>query len=237
MRYCMGIMKASCLIFTAAFLITGCHHDTRNYEVGVVNLTQNQPFSPLAVVLHDSSYAPWTVGSSASQGLELLSESGDNSQFLDEAGENLSRKSLINAHGRMSRVSGEGLILPGESETVQTSVGGYEILLSLATMLVNTNDAYAGVEAFDISDLEVGEELTRLLTTYDAGTEGNSEMASSIPGPAAGGEGFNIVRDDVNYVTHHSGIVSTVDGYTDSALDQSHRFDNPAALLVVRRIE
>ncbi|PCI45318.1 MAG: hypothetical protein COB51_08990 [Moraxellaceae bacterium] len=237
MRYCMGILKGSCAVFAAAFLITGCHHDTRNYEVEVVNLTQNQPFSPLAVVLHDSGYAPWTIGSTASQGLELLSESGDNSQFLDEAAENLSREALINAHGRMSRVSGEGLILPGESEAVQTSVGGYEILLSLATMLVNTNDGYAGVEAFDISDLEVGEEMTRFLTMYDAGTEGNSELASSIPGPAAGGEGFNVARDDVNYVAHHPGVVSSVDGYTDSALDQSHRFDNPAALLVVRRIE
>ena len=38
---------------------------TQTYEVTVTNLSSNQPFSPLAVVLHDASYQGWSIGTSA----------------------------------------------------------------------------------------------------------------------------------------------------------------------------
>ena len=47
---------------------------TQTYRVTLTNLSANQPLSPLAVVLHQSSYAPWAIGSKASAGLELLAE-------------------------------------------------------------------------------------------------------------------------------------------------------------------
>jgi len=58
-----------------------------------------------------------------------------------------------------------------------------------------------------------------------------------VPGPAAGGEGFNVTRDDlVDRVTVHAGVVTRDDGLSTSALDVSHRFDNPVARIVVTRI-
>ncbi len=59
-----------------------------------------------------------------------------------------------------------------------------------ATRLVNTNDAFTGVNAGRIGDLEVGESKYSS-QPWDAGTEGNIETAATIPGPAGGGEGFN----------------------------------------------
>lgn len=224
-------------ISLGALLLAGCNLDTRSFEVRVVNLTENQPFSPLAVILHDANYAPWVVGSSASEGLERLSESGDNSLLLEQASENLSHRAQFNTRGRQSFVSGAGVISPGEEARVVTSKGGSDVLLSAATMLVNTNDGFAGASALDVSSLSVGDEVLRYLPVYDAGTESNSESPDAIPGPAGGGEGFNALRDDVDYVAHHPGVVSAVDGYVESALDQSHRFDGPVALLVIKRIE
>ena len=95
-------------------------------------------------------------------------------------------------------------------------------------MLVNTNDAFSGINAMELDDLKLGH--NRVVYTYalDAGTEANSELAGTIPGPADGGEGFNAVRDDVtSLVTYHGGVVSHDDGYTSSVLTESHRFDGP----------
>ena len=48
----------------------GSTPSTRSYEVSVVNLTNNQPFSPIAVISHTADYSPWSIGSAASAGLE-----------------------------------------------------------------------------------------------------------------------------------------------------------------------
>ena len=74
------------------------------------------------------------------------------------------------------------------------------MLLSAVTMLENTNDAFSGINAMNIMNLSVGESISMHLGSYDAGTEKNSEQKSTIPGPAAGGEGYNSNRDDVDFV-------------------------------------
>jgi hypothetical protein len=199
----------------------------QTYEVTVSNLSSNQPFSPLAVVLHDQSYQGWSIGTSASSGLELLSESGDNTQFLAEA----SDASVL------AVLSGDGIIVPGSSDRVELEINASsDVRLTLASMLVNTNDAFAGNSGLDLSSLALGDELMVRLPVYDAGTEGNNELVGTIPGPADGGEGYNSDRDDVDKVSRHSGVVSNVDGYTDSVLEQSHRFDSPIAQLVIKRL-
>ena len=81
----------------------------------------------------------------------------------------------------------------------------------------------------------MGESLRITAPAYDAGTEANSERAAGIPGPAAGGEGFNAVRDDEDFVRGHSGVVSSQDGLDDSVLTGAHRWDNPVFSLVVTR--
>jgi hypothetical protein len=104
-------------------------------------------------------------------------------------------------------------------------------------MLVNTNDAFSGFNAMDIANLEVGESISLRTGSYDAGTEKNSESMASIPGPAAGGEGYNEARDDVDFVAMHPGVVSMDDGLMSSALTQAHRFDNPTLAITFTRTE
>ena len=199
----------------------------QTYEVTVTNLSSNQPFSPLAVVLHDTSYQGWSIGTSATNGLEQLSENGDNTQFLAEA---------TNANV-LAVVSGDGIVAPGTSGSVELEINASsDVQLTIATMLVNTNDAFTGNGGLDLSSLELEDELMVRLPIYDAGTERNNELAGTIPGPADGGEGFNSDRDDVDVVSRHPGVVSNIDGYSDSVLEQSHRFDSPIAQLVVRRV-
>ena len=198
-----------------------------SYEVTVTNLSSNQPMSPLAIQLHNANFTAWQVGDAASVALEELAEGGDNSSVL-----------ALDASNVYSAVSGAGAIGPGMSDTITIESGEYsDINLTLTSMLVNTNDAFTGKTKLDLSELAVGDSQKLYLPVYDAGTEGNSELDGTIPGPADGGEGFNMARDDVDYVARHPGVVGVDHGYSESVLNSTHGFDSPVALLSITRTE
>jgi hypothetical protein len=76
--------------------------------------------------------------------------------------------------------------------------------------------------------MEPGDTQTVYTSAYDAGTEANSELAGTIPGPADGGEGYNPARDDwTPLVTHHGGVVGQQDTHPASVLTEAERFDGP----------
>jgi hypothetical protein len=217
-------------IMLIVFSFFGCSDSKSSkssYLISVTNLTNNQLLSPPAFILHDNEYAAWQIGTSASAGLEELAESGDPGPFLTEAADNM--------HVYASS-QGSSVIGPGNSENVEIEARrNTDTHLSFISMLVNTNDAMAGVLDASIGTLRINESITLYGISYDAGTEVNSETAESVPGPAAGGEGFNPVRDDTGFVAAHSGVVTAADGLLASALDESHRWQNPVVRLIVTR--
>lgn len=215
-----------------AALLAGCNHNDDkmvSYEVTVTNLSEGQPLSPPALILHRAGYHPWQVGSAASSGLEQLAEGGATTALLGEAAANPAVKTTA---------ADTAAILPGASSSVMIEGPRYgDIALSLATMLVNTNDGFTGLDAEPLAALAVHGSRSIAVMAYDAGTEANSETAATIPGPAAGGEGYNSTRDDRDTVGGHPGVISADDGLTGSALDASHRFDNPVARITITRLE
>ncbi|RCU50840.1 hypothetical protein EZV61_06795 [Corallincola luteus] len=220
----------------AVAVISGCSDDDddeivivdplmRSYEVEVVNLTANQPLSPVAALVHNETIQAWSLGDAALVPLEVMAESGDNSQ-------------LLAIEGLWASASGAGVIMPGASEMMVLSFEeGIDLNLTLATMLVNTNDAFTGVNGWGLEQLAVGDSWSTTTMAYDAGTEANSETAATVPGPAGGGEGYAATRDDIDRVYVHAGVVTADDGLTDSALNFSHRFDNPVMKVTITRTE
>ena len=202
----------------------------RAYSVSVINLTANQPFSPVAFIAHKEGYHAWVDGTAASNELEQLAEGGDNAALLAQASSDANY---------IGHYSGTAPIGPGGQENFQLTfdVTG-SASVSLVTMLVNTNDAYTGINGKSIEALDVGDSLTLLAPVWDAGTEANTEAAGTIPGPADGGEGFNASRSgDVDFVAFHPGVISQDDGLASSALNSTHRFDNPAARVIIVRTQ
>lgn len=193
-----------------------------SYQVTVTNLTNGQPVSPPAVVLHTNGYL-WELGGVASVELERIAEVGDSESFL--------------TLGNVS-AGGSGPILPGDQQTISVSIEDVtDAKLTIAAMLGNTNDAFTGISAWDLSQLDVGEGYTTVAGAYDAGTEANTETAESVPGPAAGGEGFNPTRDDTGFISMHPGVVSVDDGLSSSALTNQEKFDNPVVRIHIMRTE
>lgn len=221
------LLKLSALSLIPAFLI-GCGGDDEvaTYTVTITNTTHNQPMSPPAVVIYEGDTKAWNVGYAASHGLEVLAESGSPADFVSEA------------ESASATATGDGIVGPGASTSIQLeSTKTTSLTLTLATMLVNTNDAFTGVTAWNIGQLEVGESIKTLAPIYDAGTEFNDELAIYVPGPAGGGEGYSEGRETADQVTRHPGVVTQADGYAESALNESHKFDNGAILIVVERTE
>jgi len=224
----------------AATFLYGCSSDSTSsssstntssatpasYEIIITNLTGAQPVAPVAVVLHTSGYTAGAAGASASVALEKLAEGGDNAMLLSEA----------NAHAAvLTSAGGAGVLMPAASETISVSVNDNAgLLISVAGMLVNTNDGFAALSGLNISSLAVGESQVAFLPVFDAGTEANVETAATMPGQ--GGTGFDAARNDVGFISVHRGVVTADDGLATSALNDSHRFDNPALKVVIRRI-
>jgi hypothetical protein len=200
---------------------------TPTYTLRLTNLTANQPLSPVALVVHRPTLSLWETGDSASAALEVLAESGDPQPLVDGA---------AGEAATVLTLTGSGVIPPGGSDSLTATISQDDALaFTLAAMLVNTNDAFAGTSGVAFPSLEVGEGHTWYLPAYDAGTEANSETAATIPGPAAGGEGFNLARDDVDRIAIHPGVISFQDNQATSALDGSHRWDNPVLKLQLTR--
>ena len=204
------------------------------FEVTVTNLTLAQPLSPAAVILHRSGYHSFVDGESASNDIEELAEGGDNSGLLASAQA---------ASQYVASASTAGPVPPqSRSDSVTLDVPTAELSdlrVSVVTMLVHTNDAITGANAFDLSDMAVGERRIVVGPSWDSGTEANTETQATMPGPDFGGEGFNAVRDDtIDSVRIHAGVVtsaSTAFGLATSNLEDRHRFLNPTSRIAISR--
>lgn len=200
---------------------------TYEYEVTVTNLTSNQPLSPITVLTHNDDYVPFTIGEPASAALEVLAEAGDNTDVLALS-------------TNVNKASGSMPLGPGATETYTIETTETTLKMSVLSMLVNTNDAFTGLNSQDLTDYGVGDWKSFRLNVYDSGTEADTETAATIPGPATmgAGEGFNAARDDrADQVTMHPGVVTQDDGLPDSVLVSTHRFDNLVAKVTVKRVK
>lgn len=208
---------------------------TAEFEIAVTNLTNAQPLSPPAIMLHGAGFNSFIDGEVASTALEVLAEGGDNSQVLSEAQA---------ASQHLASASGSGPVGPqsvGEAVSLEVAADQLDdVRLSVITMLVHTNDAFTGTNALDVSGMSVGD--TRVITApaWDSGTEGNSETRATIPGPDFGGEGFNAERDDaVDVVRFHASVVTSASvqfGLATSDLTDQHRFLNPTSRVSITRV-
>lgn len=166
---------------------------TNRYEVTITNVTKGQIFAPAVVASHEPDFDLFELGSPARPELAFLAEEGDPTMLAGAL--------AMEAEVQDVRTGG-GVLMPGESTTITVLVDNNHRYLSLAGMLVSTNDAF-----FALRGVMAPEYSTRLFApAYDAGSEYNSEDCAFIPGPPCGNGGSHDPTPAEGYVRIHEGI-------------------------------
>ena len=158
----------------------------------------------------------WSVGEIANHGVAAIAEDANNA-VLESA--------LSHVSGVKSVSTGAGGPIPsGQSRTYEVETGGRFSRLSVLTMLVNTNDAFTGLDSVQAS----GRGATLTTMAYDAGSERNNELKSHIPGPCCENP---FVRDPEGaLIRPHEGITGRGD-LSPAAYD----WNGPAARITIQR--
>ena len=206
-------------------------------EVKVQNLTHGTYFAPLVVAAHKDTAKLFTVGMPASMSLAKLAEGG---KIADVAAD-------FKAAGAMVVENpANGLLESGKSTTFMLTTDDTNKYISLAAMLVPSNDGFVSANMIPIPTTKG--EYVYMLNAYDAGTEANDEKRGSgevgnagFPVPAAldakvgtGGTGISGVTAE-GFVHIHRGMLGD-DNPTGGKSDiniMTQRWLNPVARLVI----
>ena len=211
-------------------VVAGLAHaeNTRTYEVTITNITKGQTFTPQLLATHDRHVEFFALGHPASAGVESMAESGSTAALEEE----------FMAHWyQVSEVKTiPGLLGPGEHVTTTIQASARHRFLSLAAMLIPTNDTFVGLDGVRLP--ERGSK-TYLAKAYDAGTELNDQNCLNIPGPRCMGAGHspgpNEGDEGVIYVGN--GFHELPQAETGEVLGPLvYDWRNPVAKVVVRRV-
>jgi len=208
--------------------LTGCDGDSTAQDfdtatVTVQNLTASQPFAPTLVIVHNENYSLFENGQLASEGLERLAEDGATMTLEEVLGDddNVFRTFI-----------GDGAVMPLQSQEVDIEFTSEFNRVTVAQMLVNTNDAFYA--ARNITIPSSGSSPVARVPAYDAGTEADDENCDNIPGPACGDQDSSGTETDRGvYISN--GVHGRIGGF-DTDLEASvHDWRNPVADITVSR--
>ncbi len=189
------------------------------FEVTVTNLTRGQQFTPILVASHRAGTRLFQAGGPASEPLEELAEGGATGPL---------EAALLDTGMVLDTNTSVGLLDPGGSVTLRVETSGRFNRVSVASMLIPTNDTFLAVNGVRGP---MGKQMLLLDSPgYDAGTENNDELCASIPGPVCGGAGFESGGGE-GFVHVSSGIQDVGD-----LIPAVRDWRNPVARITIKRV-
>ncbi len=219
-----GIKVVARLALVGALILASSQAQARgnnDYHVTITNLTYSINFTPILVASHRKPVAIFDLGAPAGDDLSAIAEGGDIGPLT----------TTLNAHSQVVDVQNSGgLLKPGHSVTVIVSGEHGARYISLASMMLPTNDGFIGLDSAEVSKKG---SVTYYSPGYDAGSEANDELCANIPGPTCGGVGPSPGENDgdENYVHIHRGTHGIGD-LSASVYD----WRNPVARITVTRV-
>lgn len=226
---------AGAILATVGLSTVGSAQDVRadfgggRYLVTITNITRAQTFTPVLVVSHRPGVRLFELGQSSITPLAILAEEGDVGPLMALA---LSSPAVFDA--QFSGPPPAGFVRPGESKTVLVRTRGGFDHVSVAAMLIPTNDGFLALNG--VEGPRGHQVATFTSPAYDAGSERNDELCASIPGPdfaecGGPGGGGQPAGGEEGFVHIHAGIHGIGDFV---ASDRDWR--NPVARITIRRV-
>jgi hypothetical protein len=209
----------------------------QDLSITVTNLTQGLHFTPVVSAAHPSDNHIFMINSMAGAELQAMAEGGDISGLVSV---------LSSIDANISENPAAGLLAPAMSTSFMLSNDTNNTHLSLAAMILPSNDGFVGLDSWLIPE-ESGT-YTVYLNAYDAGTEANDEIrGSGAPGEAGmpvpppldasiGNNGTGVTDQEANNMIHiHRGSLGDSDmsaGLSDIN-NSVQRWLNPIAKLTI----
>ncbi|MFT6270723.1 MAG: hypothetical protein ACJAVV_003562 [Alphaproteobacteria bacterium] len=175
----MRLAKVAAATLISLTAVTAAH--AVDVEISITNLTQGNYFTPRLVVAHTDAVDVYEVGQEASTALAWLAEAGVimDAQAAASVGQNF--EAVLGPadtdNGSNTWHFFGGLVAPATTLTYPSFDTMDKPYLSLASMLIPTNDAFIGLDSIKIPT-EAGT-YTYYLNAFDAGTELNDELNST----------------------------------------------------------
>lgn len=193
------------------------------YRIKITNATRGQVASPPVIATHSIRAQIFNVGEPASDALAAVAEDADTAALVG---------ALQASDEVLSVVEGTGPIPPGQTVEFDIEASAAFPRLSIVGMLVQTNDAFYGLDRFPLVDGMRDWRQTIGLPAYDAGSEANNESCDFIPGPPCGNPFVRDLDGAEGFVHIHSGIV----GDGDLSVE-TYDWRNPAVWVTVIRLD
>lgn len=217
LRKTAGVLLVSVMAVSSPVFAAG----GPSYHVTITNLTNAISFTPILVASHRRGVSIFELGAPASDAITAIAEGGDTSLLAAALGDN---PRVVDIQ------STAGLLGAGQSVSVIVSAANGASRISLASMMLPTNDGFIALD---------GAKAPRHGSTkyfspgYDGGTEPNDEWCMHIPGPTCNGAGPSpgANPDDEGYVHIHRGIHGV--GDLSAAV---YDWRNPVARITVTRV-
>jgi hypothetical protein len=234
----LALLAAVGLTTTTA--MAGSGSQERMYRVTLLNLTGGQPFSPPVAATHRRGEHMFQVGGLASDELAAIAQGGMQGPMFEV---------FDGANGVTDAVDVARPLTPrGITRDTITSWVSFEITarngdrLSLATMLICTNDGFLGLDSVRLPGHGTA---VYLVNGYDAGREENTELSEHIVDPCSAlgpvaladdpdgnlESGTGVSTEPPVDIAMHPGIL----GVGELSVD-GHDWINPVARVVVQRI-
>ncbi len=172
----------------------------RTWDVTVTNITANQIIGPPVIATHGHKARIFRAGKRATGALAAVAEDADSSGLV---------AALEGNAEVLSVVTGGGPLLPGDSMTLSVTTTDDFQRLSAVAMLVTTNDAFFGIDSFQLHSSK--KDTMTTAPAYDAGSEANDELCASIPGPPCGNPFVRVTDGAEGFVHVHPGITGRGD--------------------------
>jgi len=209
-------------------------HAAQEVTVELTNVTHAMYFTPVLIAAHEDFVDLWELGEPASPEVAAIAEGGDVT----------GAQTLIDGTVGIVHFGTEpaGLVGPGETVTSEFRINMTKSRLSILTMLLPTNDAFAGLDSLRLP--ASGTSRTVFIRAYDAGTEANDEL---VVGPDGGAPGVAGIPADPggNSVTGSSGAATEevntnihihrniTGGFTSDLNEAIHGWDGPVARVTI----
>jgi len=181
------------LAVTAAMTCSTFSTQAATLTVDITNLTRGMSFTPRLLVAHNNNIDLFEPGTPATRALAWMAEGGVivSSQSAASASSNF--EYLLELPENAANNTWQAFGLGGPPLPPATRSNSYTFdsedfeYLSLVTMLIPTNDAFAGLDSWKIPT-EPGT-YTVTLNAYDSGTEANDEINATRTDVIEGGTG------------------------------------------------